>query len=226
MQILLISPPLSYPLPLLSLTTHLALLATRLPRLKSEGDEDPMFDDDWEAAPFLYPRQGGSSTTTGSGSRPPITLLVVAVGDSILFDPSREELAVADSALAVSLCEVRARRDDDGAESMDVDSESGRELRLVAMRTIDPPSRLTPPGVPSTANLAASGTVDASQQQQKLQQQQQLQQKVDENPPEGVWKAPLGGTRFAVLDSIIQAVLEKGGVADEVLDGLEGVDLT
>ncbi|EGR45895.1 uncharacterized protein TRIREDRAFT_80890 [Trichoderma reesei QM6a] len=210
LDILLISPPLSYPLPLLSLTTHLALLATRLPRLKSEGDEDPMFDDDWEAAPFLYPRQGGAAA---AGSRPSITLLVVAVGDSILFDPSKEELAVADSALAVSLCEVRRER---GQSSMEVDS--GRELRLVAMRTIDPPSRLTPPGVPSTANLAASGTADVP-----LQQKQQ--QTSDEVPQEGVWKAPLGGTPFAVLDSIIQAVLEKGGVADEVLDGLEGVDL-
>ncbi|PTB71613.1 hypothetical protein M440DRAFT_1442537 [Trichoderma longibrachiatum ATCC 18648] len=210
LDILLISPPLSYPLPLLSLTTHLALLATRLPRLKSEGDEDPMFDDDWEAAPFLYPRQGAAA-----GSRPSITLLVVAVGDSILFDPSKEELAVADSALAVSLCEVRRER---GRASMEVDS--GRELRLVAMRTIDPPSRLTPPGVPSTANLAASGTADGP-----LQQKQQ-QQTSEEGPQEGVWKAPLGGTPFAVLDGIIQAVLEKGGVADEVLDGLEGVDLT
>lgn len=206
-QILLISPPLSYPLPLLSLTTHLALLATRLPRLKSEGDEDPMFDDDWEAAPFLYPREGATT-----GSRPSITLLVVAVGDSILFDPSKEELAVADSALAVSLCEVRTQREQGG---MEVDS--GRELRLVSMRTIDPPSRLTPPGVPSTANLAASGTSDTTQQKQ--------QQRAEEHPQEGVWKAPLGGTRFAVLDSIMQAVLEKGGVADEVLDGLEGVDL-
>ncbi|KAH6604921.1 hypothetical protein Trco_006628 [Trichoderma cornu-damae] len=211
LDVLLISPPLSYPLPLLSLTTHLALLATRLPRLKSEGDEDPMFDDDWEASPFLYPRQGAAA----GSARPPITLLVVAVGDSILFDPSREELAVADSALAVSLCETRTRREEG---SMEVDS--GRELRLVSMRTIDPTSRLTPPGVPSTANLAASGMFDSSQQQQ------QQQQRVEEYPQDGVWKAPLGGTRFAVLDSIIQAVLEKGGVADEVLDGLEGVELS
>ncbi|KAL7914528.1 arginine-tRNA-protein transferase [Trichoderma velutinum] len=160
-----------------------------------------------QAAPFLYPREG-----VATGSRPSITLLVVAVGDSILFDPSKEELAVADSALAVSLCEVRTQREQGG---MEVDS--GRELRLVSMRTIDPPSRLTPPGVPSTANLAASGASDTTQQKQ--------QQRAEEYPQEGVWKAPLGGTRFAVLDSIMQAVLEKGGVADEVLDGLEGVDL-
>lgn len=206
-QVLLISPPLSYPLPLLSLTTHLALLATRLPRLKSEGDEDPMFDDDWEASTFLYPREGVST-----GSRPPITLLVVAVGDSIIFDPAREELAVAESALAVSVSEVRTQKKQ-GA--MDVDS--GRELRLLSMRTVDPPSRLTPPGVPNSANVATTGAPAASQQTQ--------QQKLDGRPEEGVWKAPLGGTKFGVLDGIIQAVLGQGSVAHEVLDGLEGVEL-
>ncbi|KJZ71997.1 hypothetical protein HIM_08558 [Hirsutella minnesotensis 3608] len=127
LDILLISPPLSYPLPLLSLTTHLALLATRIPRLKSEGDEDPMFVDDWEASQFLYPREGAAA-----GSRPPITLLVIAVGDNIIFDPAKEELAVADTALAVSVSEVRSRK---GARDMDVDS--GRELRLLSLRTID-----------------------------------------------------------------------------------------
>ncbi|KAJ6441749.1 serine-rich protein [Purpureocillium lavendulum] len=205
LDVLLISPPLSYPLPLLSLTTHLALLATRLPRLKSEGDEDPMFDDDWEASTFLYPREGGTAV-----SRPPITLLVVAVGDNIIFDPAKEELAVAESALAVSVSEVRGERKQ-GA--MEVDS--CRELRLLSMRTVDPPSRLTPPGVPNSANVATSGGSQPKQQQPKL----------DGRPEQGVWKAPLGGTKFAVLDSIIRAVLEKEGVAHEVLDGLDGVEL-
>lgn len=212
-QILLISPPLSYPLPLLSLTTHLALLATRLPKLKSEGDEDPMFDDDWEASTFLYPRDGGSA-----GSRPPITLLVVAVGSNIIFDPAREELAVAEAALAVSVSEVREEKQSSG---MDVDS--GRQLRLLSMRTVDPPSRLTPPGVPNSMNIATTSTEagsGASTPQPKQQQQQQ-----DFVSTEGVWKAPLGGTKFGVLDAIIQAVLEKGGVADDILDGLDGVEL-
>ncbi|GJN75153.1 hypothetical protein PLIIFM63780_008674 [Purpureocillium lilacinum] len=204
LDILLISPPLSYPLPLLSLTTHLALLATRLPRLKSEGDEDPMFDDDWEASTFLYPREGAAA-----GSRPPITLLVVAVGDNVIFDPAKEELAVAESALAVSVAEVRG-----GKKQGDMDVDAGRELRLLSMRTVDPPSRLTPPGVPNSANVATSGV-----------SQPKPQAKLDGRPEEGVWKAPLGGTKFAVLDGIIRAVLEKGGVAHEVLDGLDGVDL-
>ncbi|POR37099.1 Exosome complex component RRP42 [Tolypocladium paradoxum] len=207
LDVLLISPPLSYPLPLLSLTTHLALLATRLPRLKSEGDEDPMFYDDWEASTFLYPREG-----VWTGSRPPITLLVVAVGDNIIFDPAKEELAVAESALAVSVSEVRTQKNQ-GA--MDVDS--GRELRLLSMRTVDPPSRLTPPGVPNSANVATTSAPAASQQTQH--------QKLDGQPEDGVWKAPLGGTKFGVLDGIIQAVLEQGSVAHEVLDGLEGVEL-
>ena len=96
---------------MLSLTTHLALLSTRLPRLKSEADEDPLFDDDWEASERLYIE-----------GRPPITLLVMAVASNIIFDPSREELAVAECVLAVTVGTV------------------------LAVRTIDPPSRLTPPG--------------------------------------------------------------------------------
>ncbi|PHH89350.1 hypothetical protein CDD83_6224 [Cordyceps sp. RAO-2017] len=205
LDIVLVSPPLSYPLPLLSLTTHLALLATRLPRLKSEGDEDPMFDDDWEAAPFVYPRAGDAA-----GSRPPVTLLVAAVGDNILFDPAREELAVAESALAVSVSEVRSR------DGMDVDA-GGRRLRLLALRTVDPPSRLTPPGVPSSANVAAGGSEAA--------QQQRPQSGAHGRPEEGVWRAPLGGTKFGVIDRMIQAVLEKGGVTHEVLEGLEAIDI-
>lgn len=150
-----------------------------------------MFDDDWDASTFLYTRDSNSATTLTS--RPPITLLVVAVGDNVIFDPAREELAVADTALAVSVAEVQKV----GGGDMAVE---GRELRLLSMRTVDPPSRLTPPGVPHAP------TASGAQQT-------------------GVWKAPLGGTRFGVVDKITQKVLEKGGVADEVLDGLEGVEL-
>ncbi|KAG8427912.1 Exosome complex component rrp42 [Metarhizium acridum] len=207
LDVLLISPPLSYPLPLLSLTSHLALLATRLPRLKSEGDEDPMFDDDWESSIYLYPRERAST-----GSRPPITLLVIGVGDNIIFDPSKEELAVAETALAVSVGEIGEETKAGGAN---VDSR--RELRLLSMRTVDPPSRLTPPGVPDSVNVAANGALAGSTMKQQVDGHQTLQ---------GVWKAPLGGSKFSVMNGIVEAVLEKGGVADEILDGLEGVDLT
>ena len=176
-----------------------------------------MFDDDWAASTFLYPRDDAEE----AGSRPPITLLVVAVGDSIIFDPAKEELAVAETALAVSVSEVRRRRRrGKGAAAMEVDS--ARELRLLSVRSVDPPSRLTPPGVPNSANVATGG---ADAKAGLKQQQQQQLPRAEEHAAEGVWKAPLGGTKFSVLDGIIQAVLEKGGVSDEVLDGLDGVVL-
>ncbi|KXH44667.1 3' exoribonuclease family protein [Colletotrichum simmondsii] len=209
-QILLISPPLSYPLPLLSLTTHLSLLATRLPRLKSEGDEDPMFDDDWQASTFLYPRDG--SAPVDGGSRPPITLLVIAVGGNVIFDPAREELAVAESALAVSVAEGKTAASTGG---MDVD---GRQLKLLSVRTVDPPSRLTAPGVPNSVNPATglAGTPSKAPTALAASQGQAA---------EGVWKPPIGGTKVHVIEGMISKVLEKGGVADEVLEAIAAVEL-
>ncbi len=165
-----------------------------------------MFDDDWESSRFLFPRD--------SDVRPPVTLLVVAVGDNIIFDPAKEELAVAETALAVSVSEVRGKPASGG---MDVDSDSSsRQLRLLSIRTVDPPSRLTPPGVPHVTNTGVSEVAAQVKQQQ---------QSAGGSAAQGVWKAPLGGTKFGVLDAIIQAVMEKGGVADEVLDGLDAVEL-
>ncbi|KAL2107089.1 hypothetical protein VUR80DRAFT_5710 [Thermomyces stellatus] len=208
LDIFLISPPLSYPLPLLSLTTHLALLATRLPRLKSEGDEDPMFDDDWEASTYLYPRSGPRG-----GHRPPITLLVVSIGGNIFFDPSGEELAVADVALAVSVAESPREENKDQKEgAMDVDSR--RALRLLAMRSIDPPSRLTPPGIPNADNPATGTGAQAKKGPAKGE------------VPKGVWRAPVGGAKFSTIQLMIQQVLEAGGVADDVLNGIDGVELS
>ncbi len=204
----MLSQPLSYPLPLLSLTTHLALLSTRLPKLKSEQDEDPLFDDDWEASEFLYSR-----TTKTSQSRPPVTLLVMAVKDNIIFDPSKEELAVAEVALAVSVGESPYREE---KTMMDVDTERGRNLKLLAVRTIDPPSRLTPPGVPNTLNTATGGT--AVTNDQAASQRETAEE-------EGVWQPPRGGAKRKLIAAMIQKVLERGGVAKEVLDGLDGVEL-
>ena len=89
------TPPLSHPATLLTLTTYLALRNTFLPKLVSEAAEDPVFDDDWGNALPLYPVDK---------IPPPITLLVVNVGENIFFDPTREELAVGDVVLAVSIC--------------------------------------------------------------------------------------------------------------------------
>lgn len=158
-----------------------------------------MFDDDWEASTSLYSTEGAAA----GGSRPPVTLLVVAIGDNVIFDPAKEELAVAETALAVSVAEVRRRRTQG---EMEVDNK-GRELRLLSVRMIDPPSRLTPPGVAHVGSGAPA------------------KQTGDGQSTEGVWKAPLGGVKYGVVDGIIESVLEKGGIADEVLDGLEGVEL-
>lgn len=203
---------MSYPLPLLSLTTHLALLSTRLPRLKSELDEDPLFDDDWDASVFLYPRAAGKTT-----SRPPVTLLVMAVKDNIIFDPSKEELAVAEVVLAVSIGELyQASKTSD---SMDVDSgkSANRDLRLLAIRTIDPPSRLTHPGVPNTLNTATGGTAAGTTELASSQRETIVE--------EGVWQPPRGGAKRKLIAAMIQKVLERGGVAEEVLDGLDAVEL-
>jgi exosome complex component RRP42 len=179
--------------------------------LKSEGDEDPLFDDDWAASTYLYPRKDGRVT-----SRPPVTLLVMAVGNNILCDPAKEELAVADVALAVSVGESTSRNQKD---AMDVDSrEDCRILRLLCIRTIDPPSRLTPPGVPNAAK-----TADGAAETPKKQPGPSIR---EIESVEGVWRAPRGGAKMTVLAALLQRVLEKGGVADEVLDALDAVELS
>lgn len=178
--------------------------------MKSEADEDPLFDDDWEESVFLYPR-----SSQEAHSRPPVTLLVMAVKDNIIFDPCKEELAVAEVVLAVSVGE---RVSGDAEERMEVDSEkSGRDLRVLAVRTIDPPSRLTHPGIPNAQNTATGGAAAASIEQATSQR--------ETTEEEGVWQPPRGGASRKLIALMIQRVLEPGGVAEEVLDGLDAVEL-
>ncbi|KAK5137407.1 hypothetical protein LTR08_008985 [Meristemomyces frigidus] len=214
-DILLLSLPLSYPLPLLSLTTHLALLSTRLPALVSEKDEDPLFNDDWEAATHLYPRSTSTSTnnqnkTTKAPQKPPVTLLVMSVGAStILFDPTREELAVADAVLAVSV----------------VAGEAGA-MKVVALRTIDPPSRLTSAGVPnalnSTSTATSTSTSAAGSQSLSAADVLALREK---DQGQSVWRPPRGGVSRQLVARMIKCVVEKGGVGEEVMEGLGGVEV-
>ncbi|KAL6235208.1 ribosomal protein S5 domain 2-type protein [Aspergillus navahoensis] len=207
-DVLLLSQPLSYPLPLLSLTTHLALLATKLPKLKSKGEEDPFFDDDWNAAEYLYPRVKPARTIIpGSLSvhkvRPPVTLLVISVAENIIFDPNREEIAVADAVLAISITH---------------DTDSGR-LKLLSIRTIDPPSRLTQPGVPNSENVATVGSTAAAEESAVINPS------TGEEGVSGVWRPRRGGVKRATIAKMVKMVLEKGGVGEEVLEGLEGVEV-
>lgn len=167
-----------------------------MPALVSEKDEDPLFNDDWEASLFLYPRKA----STGLQDKPPVTLLVMSVGGNIIFDPSREELAVADSALAIS-----ATAGGSGDEP----------LKMVALRTIDPPSRLTGAGVLDSMNTTAGGTAFSSAEALALREKDQS---------DTVWRPPRGGVKRQIVSRMIKMVLEKGGVGQEVLDGLAGVE--
>ncbi|KAI7207521.1 hypothetical protein KC333_g9408 [Hortaea werneckii] len=266
-DILLLSQPLSYPLPLLSLTTHLALLSTRLPALVSERDEDPLFNDDWEASTFLYPKTSPSNSSSNAAQfpPPPITLLVVSVSSStaaggeaagqqqqqsptILFDPSREELAVADAVVAISLGVLPTEQ----------------KLSLLALRTIDPPSRLTGAGVPDRLNTTtpssstaatttpsttnsgtAGGTTSAEISGQDVAA---LKEKVrgggggggagagtaggggGDGGKDTVWYPPRGGLKRGSLGRMVRLCIDGDGdgmtkgVGWEVLEGLANVD--
>ncbi|KAK2873711.1 hypothetical protein FQN49_002150 [Arthroderma sp. PD_2] len=204
-DILLLSPPLSYPLPLLSLTTHLALLSTKLPRLISKDEEDPMFDDDWDAAEYLYPRRASKNLTSQHIFRPPISLLVISVGQNIIFDPSREEIAVADAVFCVSVA-----RDEDKQAS------GPGGLKLLAIRTIDPPARMTHPGVPDAINAATIGLTSADNSAMATG---------GGVGGAGVWTPRRGGLKRDVVSRIVKLVLQPGGVGDEVMEGLEMVEV-
>ncbi|KAF2770948.1 hypothetical protein EJ03DRAFT_309777 [Teratosphaeria nubilosa] len=201
-DILLLSQPLSYPLPFLSLTTHLALLSTRLPALLSEKDEDPLFNDDWEASTHLYPRP--ATATSASCAKPPVTLLVMSAGPNILFDPSTDELAVADSVLAISIAASP--------------STPNHPLKIVAIRTIDPPSRLTGAGVPNVLN-----TTTGSYGAQTLSAAEVLAIK-ENDQGQSVWRPPRGGVGRALLARMVKMVVERGGVGEDVLGSLGGVE--
>jgi len=195
------------------LTTHLALISTHLPALKSKGEEDPLFDDDWAAAVPLYnpkasqlnpldskakgkrkestlrPQQ--STEESSRTSRPPVTLLVICIGSNIVFDPSAEEIAAAETVVAITVAENHML----GNEI----EHGGRSLSLRALRMIDPPARMSQPGT------ALDGTMQPG----------------DDAP--GVWKPPQGGVRREAISKMVKLVLEKGGVGEEVLAGLEAV---
>lgn len=200
---------------MLSLTTHLALLSTKLPKLKSKGEEDPFFDDDWDVAEYIYPRSHQKGTissgpTPSQHVRPPITLLVISAGDNIIFDPSREEIAVADTVLAVSVTRNNTSTNSDGEA----------RLKLLSIRTVDPPSRLTQPGVANAENVATLGSTAAAEEASLLDPST-----TGEEDRPGVWRPRRGGVKRATIAKIIKMVIRKGGVGEEVLEGLEGVEV-
>jgi len=81
-------------------------------------------------------------------------------------------------------------------------------LKVLAMRTIDPPSRTTQPGLANTVNAATGGAAENGKEEGVQVQ--------------GVWEPRRGGVKRNVVAKMIKMVVEKGGVGEDVLEGLEG----
>ena len=109
---------------------------------------------------------------------------MISVGDNIFFDPSREELAVADAACAVTVGTI-------SSSTASKQPEQSR-LKLLSLRTIDPPARLA----------AAASTTEGGEEM-------------------GVWKPVRGGMKRTIVARMVKMTLEPGGVGEEVLDGLK-----
>ena len=110
------------------------------------------------------------------------------MGTNVFFDASREELAVADGVVAATV-----------AAPTNTTKEG---LRLLAVRTIDPPSRVS-----SSASVLGEKT--------------QVGEGAD-GAEEGVWKPRKGGMSRSVLRKMVGMCVERGGVGEEVLGGLDG----
>lgn len=117
---------------------------------------------------------------------------------------------------------VSVGRSEDGSDIASGDN----PLKLLSIRTVDPPSRMTHPGIPNSENAAtisvgldsgagAGGNVGAAEDGTSAAGEG------DEVP--GVWRPRRGGVKRSVISRMVKLVLEKGGVGDEVLEGLEGV---
>lgn len=133
----------------------------------------------------------------------------------MIFDPTREEIAVADAVLAVSI-----------GREQDIEN-TDANLKLLSIRTIDPPSRLTQHGVPDSENAATLAALAAGPNAGAGGNHvvETSFTGTDEEVP-GVWKPRRGGVSRSVISKIIKMVLAKGGVGDEVMEGLEGVEVS
>lgn len=187
-----------------------------------------MFNDDWDAAIPLYPfvdvdSAAAPSTTPISSKtqqqnrtpqkrkfKPPITLLVISVGENIFFDPSSEELAVADAVLAFSIGQVYSdvkstspNNAKDLASAIDAGQGEGQgeELRLLAIRSINPPSR----------EFASTTAVAATEGGEKGKGQED----------DGVWTKRKGRMKRDLVSKSLKMILGGGGVGADVFRELE-----
>lgn len=199
-----------------------------------------MFNDDWDAAIPLYPFVDDITTPPVVTSKPqnqnqnpkilkkrkfkpPVTLLVISVGENIFFDPSSEELAVADAVLAISIGQVFfsdlspiSAKDRGSLGGGEGEGEGEREeLRLLTIRTIDPPSRQfasTPITTTTAATADATTAVAVTEAGARGVE--------GGKGEEGVWKKRMGGMKRGLVSKIIKMILE-GGVGVDVFRGLE-----
>lgn len=128
-------------------------------------------------------------------------MLAVAVGPNVFFDPSREELAVADVVLSVTFTSSSSSppRSTPSKKHPSADDETTQTpVHLLAIRTVEPPGRRL---------TSAVGTVE--------------ERSSDAGGP-GTWKKRAGGVRRDVVNQIVTLIVSKGGVGEEVLAGLEG----
>ena len=154
----------------------------------------------------------------------------MAMGQNIIFDPSREELAVADAVLAVSVGYHHNHNHDPSRILIPSSTKSEprrdqAELRLLSIRTIDPPSRLTQPGLPDSVNSATGGGGGGGGGGGTGGGRDGKGKDDNVDNDDGVWRPPVGGMKRGLVGRVVGMVLGKGGVGEEVMAGLGGVDI-
>lgn len=107
---------------------------------------------------------------------------------------------MADAVLAVSLGVMTSR--------------GTRELQILAIRTIDSPARLTNSGVADAVNSATM-----------IEPAEGGNSTPEMGIEAGVWNPPIGGMRRDLLSRVLDACVGSNGVGEEVLAGLEAVDV-
>lgn len=127
-----------------------------------------------------------------------MTLLLASVGTNILFDPSGDELAVADAVVAISVAPA--------AEA--------NALAVQAVRMVDPPSRLTGAGTPDVLNTATGGAVAKDKGEALAVREMEA----------GVWRPPRGGVSRGLVARMVKMVVERDGVGEEILEALDKVE--
>ena len=265
------------PLPLISFGIYLALRDTRVPLLKSTGEEDPMFEDDWERAVELYPRDIQSTTTAGTISDshsslqpsilyPPLTLLLCAIDpppshspvqssattstepesqSTILLDPTRTELAVADAIIAVSLG-ILSSPSTDTPSTQSPTSKPKLSLSITSLRTLDPLSRDTFPGFPADVADPSSAipslshhdpptkatitTTPSKSKPSSTSATPNAKANVDDHQAGGIWRPKVGGVRRGLFGQIAGFLagsdgdVDGGGrnVIEDIVEKLDG----